>query len=832
MQNKNIKRLIAGGIAGALTLALALTAAVQQENSGGSLSPAGAYLLALQTIETYDPMTGTSSSSGGGGSYDSTMPTGDGSGGFDQYDKPMVDPGMNYDSSGSYNSTMPTDGGSGGSYNPSPDLNSNNDQWNNNGDWHGTDDSNDNLEQNSAEDAAREQQNILREVQQRTRDISRIKRQTNSNPALQTLVNQLESKIQEIKNCANSGGGDMYSCWQLFEELNPIFEQANLAEEYVYLQRELKDLERTDSRELPQMEKEGVNVTNLRAKLAKIKAVVQQMMNETDREKREDLRWEKEDLWEDFRYEMENSRRQKEFAQFNEQCNVHIKREVERAKKELGRDGSADATVIAKLDGLVATCLRIVTEAQAAATSGGFIDGWEIGDKLREQVWEKLEALTRSFNEGRMCADVTRGAQGLDRGLNTEAPEILAKVPANVKPKLEELIKKGKRILGEIQAALSIDDCGKAARIMQDAEELQWQFEEIMRSAGLNNNLINYEDDYKDMYDDFADADFDMNEDKFKQFMKDKRFGVNEMDRMKKLSKDVLADYIENTVDTDDNTLAYASTAGLENTKLQALIQAKSELMVEVQALRSQVQNLKQEIQNITAELGSYNFGIGAAKDAAKNLAGRIVNLGEAEAVEEFRQIKEQAITQKVEDGLIGFRDADDTTDNWFASFALKSKNEGLINGNADGTLNPGGTLNYSEAAVALGRIAGLDGQTSNSTVANNLADWATEGVGALEQKGVNLDFMSRVQAGDAIKREEVAILLSEVLKLENATISDAGFSDLGQAPARAQQAIANVNAAGIMTGKGGTDEFGVGENLSRAALTKVLAIAAEKIEK
>ncbi len=101
----------------------------------------------------------------------------------------------------------------------------------------------------------------------------------------------------------------------------------------------------------------------------------------------------------------------------------------------------------------------------------------------------------------------------------------------------------------------------------------------------------------------------------------------------------------------------------------------------------------------------------------------------------------------------------------------------------------------------------------------------------ALEAKGVNLDFMSNINAGDFIRREEVAILLNEVLKLENVPVSEAGFTDLYKASERAQQAIANVNAAGIMTGKGGTIEFGVGEVLNRVALTKVLALAAEKME-
>ncbi|MCK5022820.1 MAG: S-layer homology domain-containing protein, partial [Candidatus Aenigmarchaeota archaeon] len=524
-------------------------------------------------------------------------------------------------------------------------------------------------------------------------------------------------------------------------------------------------------------------------------------------------------------------RRLREFTQFNEQCDRHVAREVDRAKRELSREGTADPNLISELDGLVRTCKKIVAEAQTKAEADNFIDGWEIGDKLREQVWEKLEKLTRSFHEDRKCRDIERGIDELDRGLNIEVPKILESVPTDVKPKLHALIEKGKQILVDARGALAADSCEKAGYILENAEELHWQFKDILHQVGFEEELIDYNEQYDEMYADFDDMEFEMDREEFKRVMNEKRFGVDEMDRMKKISKDVLVEYMDYSFDTDDQTLEFASAAGLENTKLQALIQAKNDLVREVKTLRSQVTNLKQEIQNITAELVEYNFGIGAAKDEAKTLAGQLSTMSEAEAKEEFRKIKTKAIAQKVTDGIIGFPDADDTIDNWFAAFALKAKNKGLIYGNADGTLNPAGQLNYSEAAIAFGRIAGLNGQESDSAAARNLADWAEQGVAALEQKGVNLDFMNNVEAADAIKREEVAILLNEALDLPDVPITEAGFSDINEADTREQQAIANVNAAGIMTGKGGTDEFGIGENLSRAALTKVLSIAAEKIE-
>ncbi len=671
------------------------------------------------------------------------------------------------------------------------------------------------------------QNDLLRELNNRTRDLRKLKRSVAKNPQLKQILGEIESKTQEIKNCANSTS---YSsddptghCWDLFENLNPLFEKAYLAEESTYIQRELKDIDRMKMREITRMEKEGVDVTDVRAMVNKIKNLLEKMASATDSQTREDLRWEKQDLWDELQREMDEARQSREFAQFNEQCDRHVKMEVERAKKELSRESIADPVLISKLDGLVATCKKIITDAQNKG-----MDGWEIGDALRENVWEKLEKLTRSMHEGRMCKDVAHGAKKLEYGITEEAPKMIENAPTSVKPELESLVRKGKQILDEAWKALSVDDCDKAARIMENAEELGWRFEKIMKKSGIQEGLIDYTDQYEEIYEDFEDGEFNMEKEKFKSFMKEKQFGLNEMNRMKKLPREILADYVEISAKTNDRTLEFASAAGLENTKLQALIQAKTELMTEVESLRSQVKGLKQEIQNITTELTDYNFGIGAAKDEAKTLAGRLATLGETEAREEFRKLKEKAIEQKVEDGLIGFRDADDTADNWFAAFALKTKNKGLINGNADGTLNPGGNLNYSEAAIAFGRIAGLKNHKSNSRAAGNLADWAEQGVAALEEKNVNLDFMGNVNADDSIKREEVAVLINEVLGLKNVTVTGADFADINEADSREKQAIANVNAAGIMTGKGGTNEFGVGENLSRAALTKVLDLATE----
>lgn len=686
-------------------------------------------------------------------------------------------------------------------------------------------------EQNDENDSEEQKAKILRKIENKLKDLRRLEQQADNHSDLQTLLASLKSKIATIKNCANSAtstAGGTSECWELFEDLNPLFEKAYLAEGSVYLKKELQKLDQIENREIVKLAKNGVDTSELKTIVTKIRNLVQTMIDTTDQDTREDLRWEKEDLFDELWQQMDDAHQTSNFARFDKECSQNVAREVTRAKSKLSRNGDADSAVIAQLDKLVSICHRIVADAKAEIANGDSVDGWKIGDSIREQVWGKLKRLMRSFHKGRMCEDVKRGVKELERGITVEAPHIIEKVPESVRSQLQDLVEKGKDILGKAKAALTNKKCEKAADIMKDAEELHWQFKDIMDSIGYHDDLIDYDDQYAEIYDDFADTDFDVDEDNFKQFMKDKHFGLDEMDRMKKLPKEALAKYIAGTLNRDDRLLQFASDADLDNTKLQALIEAKNELMAEVKALRDQVKTLKQEIQNIATELTDYNFGIGAAQADAKSLASRLATLDEATAADELRELKKKAIAQKVEDGIIGFKDADDTADNWFASFALKTKNKGLIKGNADGTLNPGGNLNYSEAAIAFGRIAGLTGASSSSAAAGNLADWAEQGVAALEAKDVNLDFMAHVSAGDSIKREEVAVLLNEVLGLENVALSDSKFSDLNEASDREKQAIANVNAAGIMTGKGGTDEFGVGENLSRAALTKVLDLATE----
>jgi len=721
-----------------------------------------------------------------------------------------------YNSDGSVNYTNYSQPNSGSSTEP---YHNSSDSWENSG---GSDDSWDNANEDHFDE---DKQKIFRELNNRNRDLARYESRSGNNEKLKQIVAGIRTKVQAVKDCANSASSsnEVYECWNLFDELNPLFDEANAAEEAVNLERELKDLERTEQRDFTEMERNGTNVSTLRSKLEQIRSVIKEMIAATDRDTRENLRWEKDDLWEAFHQEMESLRQASQFVQFTKQCDKDLAREVERVKKEL-----TDTSITSQLDSLVTTCKNIVAQAKTEAEANGDFDGWELGEKMREQVWEKFKALTQSFHEERLCEDIKRGAEKLRKGITEEAPNMIANAPAEAQTELQNLVSKGKEILSNVNAALEADDCEKAADVMRKAEDLDHKFMDIVRQYGMEENLIDYSDDYEDLYNDFSDAGLSMSKDEFKKFMEDRKFGVREMDNMKKVSKDVLAEYVDNSANTDDQTLEFATDAGLDSTKLQSLMQAKADLLAEVEALRNQVHTLKQKIQEITSELGSYNFGIGAAKDEAKTLATQLSTMSEDEAEEAFREIKEKAITQKVEDGIIGFPDADDTEGNWFASFALKAKNKGLVNGNADGTLNPAGNLNYSEAVIAFGRIVGLNGGTSNSAVAQKLADWAEQGVAALESAGVDLSFMANVKAGDAIKREEVAVLISDVLGLENASISDTGFSDIGEASDREQQAIANVAAAGIMNGKGGTDEFGVGENLTRAALTKVLDLVSE----
>jgi hypothetical protein len=672
------------------------------------------------------------------------------------------------------------------------------------------------------------------------RELDQMERNSRESPDLASHIGPLRSLLKEAISCVSpaSTQSDLENCEQQYRErIDQGFEKAHNAQQAQQSRREMENLDRIEEKDFARMEREGLDTSELRKKLKEMKSLLQRRINATDWEEREDLQWEMNDAQEEFWESMNRIQSMGQFVHMEKECGENLAREIDRRKKDMKRGGEVDNAVFAQLDNLIKECKSIVARAKKKAEQGEHIDGWELGEEIREKVWEKFEKLMHKGNEKRFCKDVERGIKDMQRGVHEEAPRMLPQMPESIRPQLKALMERGKSILADTKNAMKNGDCERAGSIMQQGEEMGFEFRDILESAGLSKDdldMMDHEDDYDDFYEDFREDGIDFDRDDFKRSMKNQRAGIKELDLMKKMDREVLADFLRKTEGGSGQTLQFASDVGMSTTQTQSLIRSRNELMEEVSKLKDEIKTLRIEVsrlkEEITQNLNDYNFGSGPAKDKAKNLARKLVGMNDKEAEKELEKIKSEAREEKVSSGMIAFPDADDTPENWFAPHALKAKNVGWIKGNADGTLNPGGTLNYSEAVVAIARIKGeTKGVRSTSAVAKNVAPWARGSVALLESSGVDLTFMESVQAGDPIKREEIALLLNEVLNLPDVAISTAQFTDMGKVKdQQMKQAIANVKAARFMIGKGGTTEFGVGENLSRAALTKVLSLASE----
>ena len=243
----NIKRTIACGAAGVFALAFVATA-ITNNGSPSDLPIPSASLLAQEGItatspevdwapdESYQSLESEPSSSLSDENfddYDKPDPDRDYSGDYQHNESEMENNYMDYDSGDNMHGTSISD-----------------EQW---------------REENDTGELEHKKNELLREISNRNRDVVNFERQIQRTPDLQPLIVQIKLKIKAIENCAElttSSDEGMFECWDLFEDLNSLFEKARFAEESTHLQRELKDIDRNEY-ELAKIEKDGVDASSL-----------------------------------------------------------------------------------------------------------------------------------------------------------------------------------------------------------------------------------------------------------------------------------------------------------------------------------------------------------------------------------------------------------------------------------------------------------------------------------------------------------------------------------------------------------------------------------------
>lgn len=164
----------------------------------------------------------------------------------------------------------------------------------------------------------------------------------------------------------------------------------------------------------------------------------------------------------------------------------------------------------------------------------------------------------------------------------------------------------------------------------------------------------------------------------------------------------------------------------------------------------------------------------------------------------------------------------------WYYDYAQYADANGLMQGTAENTFSPNGTLTRAMAVTILHRIAGAPAAQAECPFTDVSADaWYADAVRWAAESGI-VQGISRTQfAPDApIKRGEMAALLCRYADWEQIALCPAEsaptFADDAQIPAYAKEAAAYLNRCHIITGRPG-NLFDSDANMTRAEAAAIL---------
>ncbi len=173
-----------------------------------------------------------------------------------------------------------------------------------------------------------------------------------------------------------------------------------------------------------------------------------------------------------------------------------------------------------------------------------------------------------------------------------------------------------------------------------------------------------------------------------------------------------------------------------------------------------------------------------------------------------------------------GVMAAGDAEGHWAQPTLEKWQQKGLLSGDENGDLKPDAKVTRAEVAALTARAFGLaGGNASFSDVAEGA--WYHKSVQACAAQGILTDGGSSFRPTGSVNAAQMAVILSNVLKLPADTESADRFSDASSLPSDAKGAIGAVSKAGIMTGAA-NNYFYPNQELTRAQAVVYLQKALE----
>ncbi|OGJ66744.1 hypothetical protein A3A67_05275 [Candidatus Peribacteria bacterium RIFCSPLOWO2_01_FULL_51_18] len=450
----------------------------------------------------------------------------------------------------------------------------------------------------------------------------------------------------------------------------------------------------------------------------------------------------------------------------------------------------------------------------------------------------KLDAIFYESQAVSMKADTARYIKEMELGAKS-ASEMIAKIAAKNPVVAQQMKTLQAKAFAAVEQARAAQDAGQYQQVFAILDGVQRELMERERQwqstpGGLG---MGFGPDNGKIYDDFAQKHgYD---DKMKGYFETQGFDRGDMTRMDTLQDfykgkddDTLDEYLEfQSGQEGDSADLLAVADDLSITEMKNLIDLKTSLLKEIEDAKAELSALKASAKAVVSELidsiRQFNFADSAIADKAAELAlqaasGQNVDTAKAE----YQKLVKKSVEQEYLKGIAPFADVSKLNPEWYAGFAEKAKEEGIVTGNPDGTLGAALAVNNAAAVKMLANALGIE--PAKGDVPAKFASypkWAKEAVAGLAQADIDLSMFDRDPNG-AVTRAEFAEAAANLLPEElKATATSAQFKDIGSLPRDTQQTINTLADLGVVDADGTYDPE---DELTKAALTKFLVLTKE----
>ncbi|MEO2256334.1 InlB B-repeat-containing protein [Paenibacillus amylolyticus] len=190
--------------------------------------------------------------------------------------------------------------------------------------------------------------------------------------------------------------------------------------------------------------------------------------------------------------------------------------------------------------------------------------------------------------------------------------------------------------------------------------------------------------------------------------------------------------------------------------------------------------------------------------------------------VDHFTKFAVFAVEQPKAPAEIAFSDVNG---HWAEDFIQEAVREGIVSGFSDGSFKPNASVTRAEFTVMLMNAL----QTEYTEAAISFTDhtkigaWAQSAVARAVKAGfIQGDTEGAFRPNDAVTRAEMAVMVADAFQLKAITGTSSTFADDAQIPLWAKAAVAGMQKAGMLNGKG-LNTFAPSDKTTRAEAVKLL---------